>query len=73
MLLTERNKLASRYNLCEQLVEWIRLDDVGVVAHERPGQGVAVREFLIEFSGEIIFGCDLLPGKTEDSGIPSAE
>src|SRR5207253_4693932 len=73
MLLMERYELAPRYNVGQQLVKCIRLDDFRVVAHECARDAVSLRELMVEFGGEVVFRSHLLPGKAENSGIPIPE
>src|SRR5262249_36140364 len=73
VLLMEREELTPRYDVCQQRIKWIRLDDFRVVAHKRAGDAVSRRELVIEFSGEVVFRCNLLPCKAENSGIPTAQ
>src|SRR5438876_11660765 len=53
MLLVERDELAPRDNVGQQLVKCIRLDDFRVVAHECARDAVSLRELMVELGGEV--------------------
>ena len=66
-------KLPPRYNVSQQLVKCIRLDDIRVVAHKRAGENILRGELVIEFGGDVILGCNLLTGEAKNSGVSIPE
>src|SRR5207247_10737503 len=73
VLLMESHDLTPRYNVSQQCVKCMRLDDVRGVAHERAGENILRGELVIEFGGDVILGCNLLTGEAKNSGVSIPE
>src|ERR1700716_3017651 len=73
MLCVDGNDLAPRNSIGKQLVEIVRLNCLGVIAHVSDRQRVFVGELTINADGKIIFVRYFLTGERKNPGITIAQ
>ncbi len=73
MLSVEGNNLAPRHSIGKQLVEIVRLNCLGVVAHISDRQQVFVGQLTVNFDSKIVFIRYFLTSERKHPGITIAQ